>query len=114
MLGRLDEAALVYSRIDSGDYRRLVGEASLAVRRGRRGEAERALKDIEQRLGDSANYQYAQIAAQLGETDRAIAFLDEAWNKRDPGLAGMRVDPFLDPIRKDPRFAPIAARLRFP
>ena len=114
MLGRLDEAALIYARLDADDYRRLVGEAVIAVRRGRRGEAQQALKAIEQNLGDAANYQYAQIAAQLGQTDRAIAYLEEAWNKRDPGLAGIRVDPFLDPIRKDPRLDRIALRLRFP
>lgn len=114
LLGRLEDAALAYAKLDTYDYRRLVGEAAIAARRGQRGEALQALKAIEQRFGNAASYQYAQITAQLGEPDRAIGYLDAAWTARDPGLANIKVDPFLDPLRKDPRLAGIAARLRFP
>jgi hypothetical protein len=44
-------------------------------------------------------------------TDKAIAALDTAWSKRDSGLGGMLVDPFIDPIRSDPRFSVMAKRL---
>jgi hypothetical protein len=33
---------------------------------------------------------------------------------RDPGLADMNTDPFLDPLRQEPRFQAIERALRFP
>jgi hypothetical protein len=46
-----------------------------------------------------------QRHAQRGEKDEAFAALDRAWTFRDPGLALLRSDRFLDPLRGDPRFA---------
>lgn len=114
MLNRLGEGARVYAGIEPNDYRRLVGEAIIAARLGQRTTAMQSLAVIKRRYGDAANYQYAQINAQLGRREEAIAALDEAWSKRDPGLAGILVDPFLDPVRPDPRLSRIAARLKFP
>lgn len=113
-LGRNDAAAREYARMPGGDYRRLLGGAIIAVRSGRRAEAESARKALEERYGDSANYQYAEIYAQLGLVDRAFEALEAAWRVRDAGLGYLRVDPFVDPLRKDPRFAPLEARLNFP
>lgn len=52
--------------------------------------------------------------AALGEPDSAFAALDEAVRMRDPLVADLLVDPLLDPIRTDPRFEALLARLRFP
>ncbi len=72
------------------------------------------LGQMERRYGDAALYQYAQIYAQLGMVDRALVNLRQAQETRDPGMAQIRVDPFLDPLRDDPRFAAIEAKLNFP
>ena len=32
----------------------------------------------------------------------------------DPFLAGVKVDPLLDPIRNEPQFKALLARMRFP
>ena len=55
--------------------------------------------------------QEAQIAAQLGDSDRAIHALKDSWSLKDSGLSAIQVDPFLDPVRKDPRFAAIARQV---
>lgn len=47
----------------------------------------------------------------LGEIDVAIAFIDEAIARFDPWTAYIAVDPFLDGVRHDPRFANLAGRL---
>lgn len=111
LLGRLDESARTFSTLPPDDYRRLVGEAAIAVRSGRKEGAFAAIAAIQKRYGDAANYQYAEIYAQLGDVDKGIAALEAAWSKRDSGLASMLGDPFLDPIRGDPRFSKIAARI---
>ena len=111
LLGRMEEASRTFANLPADDYRRLVGEAAMAVRSGRKDEALGKIPAIEKRYGDAANYQLGEIYAQLGDTDKSIAALEAAWTKRDSGLASMLVDPFLDPVRNDPRFRRIAARV---
>jgi hypothetical protein len=64
--------------------------------------------------GALGSYQYAEVYAQAGEKDRAFAELANALAAKDPGLASLRVDPFLDPIRTDPRYPPLVRALDFP
>jgi serine/threonine-protein kinase len=111
LLGRMDEAARTFATMPADDYRRLVGEAAIAVRSGRKDQALGKIPELEKRYADAANYQVAEIYAQVGDTDKAIGALETAWTKRDSGLASMLGDPFLDPVRSDPRFRTIAARI---
>jgi hypothetical protein len=69
---------------------------------------------MERRYGDAAFYQYAQIYAQLNMVEPAFAALHQALEARDPGMSHMKVDPFIDPLRNDSRFAAIEAKLNFP
>jgi len=43
-----------------------------------------------------------------------FAELENAVKAKDPGLTYLKVDPFLDPIRGDPRYSALVTRLRFP
>lgn len=45
----------------------------------------------------------ALIYCELGEKDRALARLDEAYKERD-GVDALKADPAWDPLRSDPRF----------
>ena len=112
-LGQTEAAAREYALMPGGDYRRRLGEAIIAARSGRRKDAEGVLDAMKERYADSANYQYAEIYAQLGLTDRAFEALEAAWQVRDAGVGYLRVDPFIDPLRKDSRFAPLERRLNF-
>ena len=59
-------------------------------------------------MGDRSLYQYAQIFAQWGETDRALTSLEQAWAKRDGGFVMMYSDPLLAPLRGEVRFRTLA------
>ena len=109
--GKRSEAANELQHVPSDDYRRLVGEGVAAARWGRREDALRTIESLKGRYGDTVSYQLAQVYAQVGENDKAISELEAAWTKRDAGLASLQVDPFLDPLRKDPRFVAIARRV---
>ena len=76
--------------------------------------AERIIARMRQSFGDAASYQYAEIHAQGGNSDRAFAELDNAVRAKDPGLQSLKSDPFLDPILRDPRYAALLKRLNFP
>ena len=113
-LGRTDEAVRELQQVPADDYRRLVGEGAIAARTGRRADALRAIDGLKKHYGDTVQYQLAQVYAQLGDRDNAIAALEAGWSARDSGLTSMQVDPFLDPLRQDPRFKAIEGRLNFP
>src|SRR5437762_7664270 len=86
----------------------------LYAKMGRKDEARRIL----QRLRDSPKeryvtpYLFAMIHLGLGEKDRAIDFLEKTYEDRDGySITFIKVDPFLDPLRGDPRFETLAARI---
>jgi hypothetical protein len=53
----------------------------------------------------------AALYAHRGDRDRAFAELDRALRERTGALVWLRVDPALDPLRNDPRFARFAQAL---
>jgi hypothetical protein len=96
------------------DIFRILGEGFVAARTADTAGAQRAIARIRQQYGAAASYQYAQLYAQLGDRDRAFAEFDYAIAAKDPGLTTLKSDPFLDPIRGDPRYAALLKRLKFP
>ena len=114
MLGRNREAQEQLSLLHEDKWDRLTGEALILARTGDRQGAAAKLRRMEQLFDDAASYQYAEIHAQLGDKDRALTELEKAWRVRDAGLLNIRIDPFLDPIRKEPRFEFIIRRMNFP
>jgi eukaryotic-like serine/threonine-protein kinase len=59
-------------------------------------------------------YFVATISAELGEKDKAFATLNEAIETKDQHTAWMKVDPYMDPLRDDPRFKEVMRRAGFP
>lgn len=108
------EAEAEYRKLDPGDYRRLLGQATIAARAGQRAIALENLRQLQREHGDAVLYQYGEIYAQLGLPDQAFKQLELAFAARDSGMSSLRVDPFLDPIRNDPRFAALERKLNFP
>ena len=94
-----------------------VSQQCLAViydRLGRHADAEGELSKLKAAGGDDAAYQYATIYAQWGNRLKALEWLETALRLRDTGLAVLRVDPLLDPLRQEPRFQAIERQLKFP
>lgn len=113
-IGRSDEALAEFRKLPADYLFRLIGEAMLFARQGNRDASDAALQRAQQIFGDAANYQYADVFARRGEKDRAFAALEKAWEFRDPGLASMKGDVWLDPLRPDPRYAALLRRMNFP
>lgn len=69
---------------------------------------------MRQQFGATVSYQFGEIYAQLSNSSQAFAELDNAVRAKDSGLSLLKVDPFLDPIRNDPRYGALLRRLNFP
>jgi predicted negative regulator of RcsB-dependent stress response len=102
MLGRNEEAHTEYAAEPVDDFR-LAGEAIVERKLGNLAAAQAALTKLVKELGDRVLYQQAQVHAQWGELDAAIAKLRQARRTGDSGLIYRRNDPLLDPLRKYPR-----------
>jgi TolB-like protein/Tfp pilus assembly protein PilF len=111
MLGRYDEARTEYLAEPASDFG-LTGLAVVEHKLGRAQAARDAFAKIEQE-GDRVRYQQAQILSQLGQLDAAIERLQQARAIGDSGLVYARNDPWLDPLRGDPRFAGLLKSIGF-
>lgn len=111
--GKLDEPVRVCERDVDSWY----AQNCLAIayhRQGRHAEAEKILARMQKEQGDLLAAQYSEIYAQWGQVPLALDWLEKAYALRDPGLEELKVDPFLDPIRDEPRFKAIVRLLNFP
>jgi tetratricopeptide (TPR) repeat protein len=111
-LGRLDEARKAYEAEPAAMFR-LRGLATLEHRAGNKAAAEKTFNDLVSQVGDAAMYQQAEVMAQWGRTDDALARLQRARLIGDSGLSLIATDPLLDPISKDPRFQRFVSDLGF-
>jgi tetratricopeptide (TPR) repeat protein len=114
LLNRPADARAVLAKLPPDDVFGLTDEAIIAARGGERGGAAAIIAKMRSQFGDTSSYQYAQINAQLGDIEQAFGSLYKAIETRDAGLAYLKRDPFLDPIRRDQRYAALLQRLNFP
>jgi tetratricopeptide (TPR) repeat protein len=59
-------------------------------------------------------YYIASIYGALDEKDLAFTWLQRAYAERDPQITYLLLDPFMDPLRSDPRFDALARQVGFP
>ena len=58
-------------------------------------------------------FRFALVYAKLGDRDQAFAWLERAMQERSPWLVWLKVDPELDTLHSDPRFAPMVKRIGY-
>jgi tetratricopeptide (TPR) repeat protein len=92
----------------------LVCKAIIYQKLGQREAATAAMRRAAEQSGDAGGYQYAEIYAQWGENKPALDWLEKAMRLRDTGLAYLRLDPLLDPLRHEPRYQAVERELKFP
>ncbi len=81
------------------------------------GKGQEALKIIDELKGPSKDaypYDVATIFVGLGQKDQAFDWLQKAFEERSDWLRYLKVDPRLDPLRSDPRFADLVRRIGLP
>jgi serine/threonine-protein kinase len=83
---------------------------------GRRTEAEQVLARWLEREKTTyvAHYWVAVAYAALGDKDKAFAELEKAYQAHDRWIFRIKIDPFMDSLRDDPRFADLVKRIGLP
>ncbi|HKV64409.1 MAG TPA: tetratricopeptide repeat protein [Candidatus Acidoferrum sp.] len=78
-------------------------------------EARAVLQQLQQLAGSRfvPSLYPAAIHVGLGEADEAFRLLDLAYQERIDRLVYLNVDPMADPLRSDPRFAQLMAKIGF-
>lgn len=92
---------------------RLTGLAIVDFRLSGAPAGEARLRELIADLGTNSMYQQLQIFAQWGRSEDALKALEQAILARDAGLAQLRNDPLLDPLRQAPQFAAALQQLGF-
>ena len=94
--------------ISAGDWDVRAARTYALARQGKTAEVAVLLQALEPvALKESLSLEMAQIHAALGNSDKAFEWLNAAFARKSPGRADVAVDPRLDPLRADPRFAPL-------
>jgi TolB-like protein len=87
---------------------------SLVYRKlGRYADAQTMLEKVQAAPADQSLF-VAMVYAQWGDTARALDSLEAAMRHPGPYLEYVKTNPFLDPLRKEPRFRAIERELKFP
>jgi serine/threonine-protein kinase len=58
-----------------------------------------------------SSYSFALVYAGLGNTDEALSALERGFGERTAPLVLVKVEPAFDPLRKQPRFNALLARM---
>jgi len=100
----------------SGEAPPYVGElARLYAAAGETAKARELLARLQQMATDPRRHVPSQsigyVYAALGDNDRAVSFLEQSISRRETGMLWAGVDPGLDRLRQDPRFAALLQRV---
>jgi tetratricopeptide (TPR) repeat protein len=90
---------------------RLRGLAIADARLSGQAAGDAQMAELVDAYGDGGLFQQAEVLAQWGRTDAALATLEKALVLKDAGLMLAGHDPLLDPLRKQPRFAALLSQI---
>ena len=100
--------------LKSGDRPQTLGHLGNAY--GRAGHIEAARRMIPQleeyvKSQGIGRYETALVFVGMGDKNNAFKWLQEAYQAREIGITYLKIDPCLDPLRSDPRFAELLQRV---
>jgi len=80
---------------------------------GRKEETQKIISELKER--SRHHYVFPSVFAHaylgLGDKDRALTFLEQAYDEQDPALFYLKAEPLLDPLRSEPRFQALLRRV---
>jgi TolB-like protein/Flp pilus assembly protein TadD len=129
-----DHGGLAWVYKDTGRYPEAISELKAAVgdgapsdldlaslgqvyaRQGKKQEAEKVLDELVQRSKKTyvSPVHLATIYTGLGERERALSALEQAYEEHDPYMIYVKVDSNFDPLRSEPRLQAVLRGINMP
>lgn len=116
-LGNYQQAVNEFQKafeLSGGDLTTRASLAHAYAISGDKAEAETILSELKKLTNNNVGYQIAEIYIGLGDKDQAFQWLEKAYEDRSEWLTWIAIEPKLDPLRSDPRFAELLRRMDLP
>ena len=110
------EALAAYEKLRISPLSYLVGSGHAWAASGHRAEAESALahlQELSKKMYVTPVF-FASIYSALGKRQVALDWLEKGYRERATSMIGLNVNPWLDDLRRDPRFQDLLRRIGFP
>jgi eukaryotic-like serine/threonine-protein kinase len=110
--GQMEEAVKLFPDASNTEWALL--RVYVLARGNRLEQAKKELAEIEAREGTTflPNGQRAACYVALGDFEKALHYLDIAYENREPMVVTAKVEPMFDPIRKNPRFIGLVDKIK--
>jgi TolB-like protein/DNA-binding winged helix-turn-helix (wHTH) protein/Flp pilus assembly protein TadD len=108
------QQALAQIEKEPSEWGKLTGQALAYHALGREQDSNAALAGLIRKYRTDAAYQIAEVYAYRGESDKSFAWLDHAYQQRDPGLPEIKNNPLFKDLRHDARYAELLKKMHLP
>jgi len=81
---------------------------------GRKSESDAELSELITKYHGSNAFEIAEVYSFRNQTDEAFEWLDRAYAQHDPSMLSTKLDPLLNSLHNDPRFAALLKKLNLP
>jgi len=108
------QAALDALRPTFNDDFALLYSPEILLANGRKAEAEAAAQRLASEQGAASAFYVAQFYAYAGDKDRAMLWLERAYDQKDGGLVDIVGEPLLKNLWGDPRYQAFMRKMKLP
>jgi TolB-like protein/DNA-binding winged helix-turn-helix (wHTH) protein/Flp pilus assembly protein TadD len=105
--GRYEEAGPAANKTSHQESYRAI----ILARSGREAEARVHLENYVKTAGETSPYSIASMYAAIGDREAAFAWLQKAADRQQADLVSLKIEPFFDGLRADPRYAALLRRV---
>ena len=106
------QEALAEMQKESNEIMRLAGEAFAYHSLGRHQDSDASLKKLIS--NDGSAYQVAEVYAYRGEGDKALEWLERAYQQHDSGMTFLKVDGLFKDLHQNPRYLQLLKKMKLP
>ena len=111
--GKTDSAFIVVNK-EPEPWMQISTIAIVYYAMGRKKEADEKLAEFIKEFQNVGAYQIAQNYAYRNDKDKAFEWLERAYRQRDAGCIGVKGDPLMRNIFKDPRYTAFLKKMKLP
>ena len=108
------QEALAEIQMEPSAWARLQSEAMTYHALGLHQAAEAALQELIAKDANDAAFQIAEVYAYFGEGDKALDWLERAYQQHDSGLTNLKADPVFNNLRQRPRYIQLLQKMQLP